>query len=68
MSEFVEETKFQYYAMNKDNLIVYGFDDVNEAKTYCSKNTFKLKSRLSLKRLKIDFNDINNWSDNYPEY
>ena len=68
MSEFVEETKFQYYAMNKDNLIVYGFDDVNEAKAYCSKNSFKLKSRLSLKRLKIDFNDINNWSDNYPEY
>jgi hypothetical protein len=46
MSEFVEETKFQYYAMNKDNLIVYGFDDVNEAKTYCSKNSFKLKSIL----------------------
>ena len=41
MSEFVEETKFQYYAMNKDNLIVYGFDDVNEAKAYCSKNASK---------------------------
>lgn len=68
MSEFVEETKFQYYAMNNDNLLVYGFDDIEEAKSYCTKNSFKLKSRLSLKRLKIDFNNINNWSDNYPEY
>ena len=67
MSEFIKGTKFQYYAMTKDKQLVYGFDDVNEVKQYCKKNNLKFHNRLYLEKQKIDYNDINNWTDSYPE-
>lgn len=68
MSEFVEETKFQYYAINADKKLVYGFDDLEEAKRYCNENKLKMNSRLTLRKNKIDINDLNNWADDYPEF
>lgn len=68
MSEFVEGTKFQYYATTKDNLLVYGFDDVNEVKQYCKKNKLEVHNRLYLEKKNINYNDINNWTDSYPEF
>jgi hypothetical protein len=68
MSEFVEGTKFQYYATTKDKLIVYGFDDLNEVKQYCKKNNLECHNRLYLEKQKIDYNNINNWTDSYPEF
>ena len=68
MSEVVEATKFQYYATTKDNMLVYGFDDINEAKSYCKNNELKFHNRLYLEKHKIDYNNIDNWTDDYPKF
>lgn len=64
--EWVDGTKFNFYTVLGDKLVV-GFDDENEAKEYAKKNRFKVYARATLQKKKIDYNNLDNWTDEYPE-
>lgn len=58
---------YKYYAMNDQNQLVYGFDDVKECKCYCNLHNYKMHSKLLLNKQKVNVEDLNNWSDNWEE-
>ena len=58
---------YKYYAMNDQNQLVYGFDDVKECKQYCNLYNYKMHSKLLLNKQKVNVEDLNNWSDNWEE-
>lgn len=57
-----------YYAVNKKNKLIYGFDDLDEAKLYSKKNNFRVIAKNTLKKMYIDPSDYKFWSDEYPEF
>lgn len=58
---------YKYYAMNDQNQLVYGFDDIQECKHYCNMNNYRMRSKLLLQKQKFDVEDLNNWSNIWIE-
>ena len=65
--EFEERPDWNFYAM-LGNKIVMGFDAENDAKDYARKNRFKVYAKNTLKRKKIDYKNLDNWTDEYPNF
>ena len=65
--EFEEKVDWNFYTMLGDK-IVMGFDGENDAKDYAMKHRFKVYAKATLKRRKIDFKNLDNWTDDYPEF
>ena len=62
--------EWNFYAVRNDNLLVIGFEDGGDAKSYCKKHQFRLFTRNGLRNKKINPNNIKNWTfDNeVPEF
>lgn len=59
------EYDFDYYAVNQDNKLVYGFTDFVEAKFYCEDHQYKLMTKDQIKQQNIVNSNIDDWSDTY---
>ena len=54
--------EWNFYAVRNDNLLVIGFEDGADAKSYCKKHQFRLFTRNGLRNKKINPNNIKNWT------
>lgn len=59
----VQDFNFDYYVMTSKGKLVYGFDDIEEAKNYARVNHYRLCNK---KNLEINPAVIENWTTNYP--
>lgn len=67
----MNECIYNFYAVsefeNGISGIVYGFDDKNECRRYSDKYRLHCYSRSTMEKLKIDYCNIDNWTDEYFE-
>ncbi|MBR4316261.1 MAG: hypothetical protein IKP65_04735 [Alphaproteobacteria bacterium] len=64
----MENWNFCYYAVNQDNKLIYGFDDIEEAKFYAKTNHFKVIAHKNLKKINVDPENYDFWNDDFPEF
>lgn len=59
---------YNFYAIDKHNKIVYGFEDKFECIEYCIYNDYKFLTKDQVQDLCIDIFNEDSWSDEYAEY
>lgn len=61
---------FNYYICEKNSeKLIFGFDDLTEAKECENVDTskYKLLAKSTIKKKKIDISNINNWTNYWPK-
>lgn len=64
---FCTDVDYKYYAVDNSNKLVFGFDDEWEVQQYCKEHKLKKFTRNGLKNKKINPNDNDNWTSDYPK-
>ena len=66
----MDKSEWNFYAVTNNNMLVLGFEDGTDAKSYCQKHKFKLFTRNGLKNKKINPHTLENWvyDNEVPEY
>ena len=64
-NNFSNDWKYKFYCINKKNELVFGFDDNSEAKKYSKKHKYRTISFENLKKMRINPENIDLWSNTY---
>ena len=62
----MNDYNFEYYLVDNDMQLVYGFNDKSEANLYGTLLDMRVVDHSKIVQFNINPNDVNNWSDDVP--
>lgn len=62
----MNDYNFEYYLVDNDMQLVYGFNDKSEANLYGTLLDMRVVDYSKIIQFNINPNDVNNWSDDVP--
>lgn len=66
----MDNFEWNFYAVNKNNMLIMGFEDEHDARDYCKNYNFRMFTRNGLRNKKINPRNLDRWvyEDETPEY